>query len=267
MIADLWSLNPFRKSQLEDHFTVIHYHQPDPEPFSIHAKYLMNRFNVCPLSLLRDHYQTGVELPKNSLFVTMDDGWKNNYNLLPVVEELDFPVTIYLSTGLVGTDRKPGKKIVYDDYTLDDDLLKSITGDHVEPDEEVPEDLRVMLSKQEIKEMSRVIDFQSHGVNHHVSSAIPPELMEYELTESKRFIEELTGEDVFAFAFPYNVVSDEAYPLLKKHGYVLARAGTRRYTKTGTDPYKLNSIGTDPAWSIKQLKRVFNLAEIKTVFS
>lgn len=267
MLADMWSLNPFRGAQLKDHFTIIHYHQPDPNRFSVHVKYLNKMFNVRPLSLLRDHYIDGIELPRKTLFVTMDDGWKSNYHLLPLLEENNFPVTIFLSTGLVGTDRKPGKKVLYDDFRIDDDLLKLITGDHTETGIEVPEDQRIMLNEKEIKEMSGVFDFQSHGVNHHVSSAIPPELMEYELTESKRFIEELTGKDVFAFAFPYNVVSNDAYNLLKKHGFVLARAGTRRYNKIGVDPYKLNSIGGDPAWSIKQLQRAFYIAEMKTIFS
>lgn len=267
MVADIWSLNPFRNNQLKDHFTVIHYHKATPDRFSAHIRYLEKAFNVRPLSLLKEHYEKGVELPEKSLFVTFDDGWKSNYNLLPVIEENDFPVTIFLSTGLVGTGRKPGKKVIYDDFRIDEDLLKQITGDHTETVAEVSDEERIMLNRSEVKEMSRVFDFQSHGVNHHVSSAIPPELMEYELSESKRFIEDLTGKNVFAFAFPYNVVSNEAYRLLKKHGYVLARAGARRYTKVGEDPYKLNSIGTDPAWAVKQLKRAFHLAEMKTVFS
>lgn len=207
----------------------------------------------------------GVELPEKALFITFDDGWKSNYELLPVVEDHDFPATIFLSTGLVGTDRKPGKKVLYDDFRLDEDLLKLITGEHQEPVEDLPYEKRIMLSRDEVKEMSRVFDFQSHGVNHHVSSAIPLELLDYELRESKRFIEELTGKDVFAFAFPYNIVSENANELLSKHKYKLARAGTRRFTKKGSDPYRLNSIGIDPVWSIKQLKRAFHLAEFKTL--
>ena len=249
---------------MHDYFTVIHYHKATPEQFSVHIKYLENAFNVSPLSLLRDHYVKGVELPEKSLFVTFDDGWKSNYDLLPVIEENDFPVTIFLSTGLVGSDRKPRNKVIYDDYRVDEDLLRLITGEHEELAVEVPYDQRIMLSKREVEEMSGVIDFQSHGVNHHVSSAIPVDLMDYELRESKRFIEELTKREVFAFAFPYNVVSNEAYSLLKKRGYALARAGTRRYSKIGTDPFKINSIGMIPHWSTKQMRRALALAEFKT---
>ncbi len=91
--------------------------------------------------------------------------------------------------------------------------------------------------------------------------------MEYELRESKRFIHGLTGNEVYAFAFPYNEVSKTAYSLLEKNGYTLARAGTRRYNRIGVNAFKLNSIGFDAEWSLKQLKRVLSMAEMKTVFS
>jgi len=267
LLADIWSLNPFRENQFRNHFTIMHYHHPEPDHLETQIKYLKQAFNVLPLSYLRDHYVDGVELPEKALFVTFDDGWKSNYNLLPVVEKHDFPITIFLSTGLVGTDRKPGRKVIYDDFRKDEDLLKTIIGEKTQRSYEIPYDQRIMLNVDEIKEMSRFIDFQSHGVNHHVSPAIPTELMDYELRESKRFICELTGNEVYAFAFPYNEVSSGAYSLLEKNGYTLARAGTRRYNKLGVNPYKLNSIGADAEWSIKQLKRVLRLAEMKTVVS
>lgn len=250
---------------MRNYFTVIHYHTASPTQFSTHLTYLEQKFNIGPLSLLRDHYQKGTALPENSLFITFDDGWKSNYELLPVIEEHETPITIFLSTGLVGTDKKPGKKIIYDDFKLDENLLKLILDERTiaEPIQ-VPDDLRTMLNKDEIKEMSRVIDFQSHGVNHHVSSAIPVELMDYELRESKRFILKLTGKDVFAFAFPYNVISKDASNLLLKHGYTIARAGTRQNNYLGTDSFKIYSIGMVPTWSIKQLRRALNLAELKS---
>lgn len=267
MIADIWGLNPFRKSQFKEHFTIIHYHNPTSMAFEAHILYLKQAFNVLPLSNLKDHYEKGVELPVNSLFVTFDDGWKSNFHLLPIVEKNDFPITIFLSTGLVGTDRKPGRKAFHDDFTLDDDLLRLISGEKIEPPTNISDEQRTMLSSDEIKEMSCFIDFQSHGVNHHVSSVIPRALMDFELLESKRFIKELTGREVFAFAFPYNLVSEESYELLDKNGYTLARAGARQLNRIGGDSYKLNSIGIDAEWTIKQLKRVFHLAEIKTLIS
>ena len=115
--------------------------------------------------------------------------------------------------------------------------------------------------------MCYAVDFQSHGVNHHVSSAIPDEALDYELRESKRFIQDLTGKDVFVFAYPYNVVSDNANTLLKKHGYLFARAGARKYNKIGTNQYGLNSIGIVPTWSNRDLRKALLLAELKTLRS
>lgn len=263
VLADVWGYNPLRKKQMRDHFTFIHYHEATPTQLRAHLQYLEKEFELQPLSLLRDHYKEGVDLPENALFVTFDDGWKSNYELLPVIEENDFPVTIFLSTGLVGSDKKPGNKVLYDDFKLDENLLNLITGEQSEPIQ-VPDEKRTILSRDEIKEMSTLVDFQSHGVNHHVSSAIPDEQMDYELRESKQYIQELTGKDVYAFAFPYNVVSKDAFTLLSTHDYTIARAGTRRYNRIGTDSFNINSIGMVPTWTIKQLKRALHLAEFKT---
>jgi peptidoglycan/xylan/chitin deacetylase (PgdA/CDA1 family) len=265
VVADIWNYNPLRKKQMQDHFTVIHYHKATPTQFTAHLQYLEKKYDVHPLSLLRDHYSEGIELPKKALFITFDDGWKSNYDLLPIIEDYEYPITIFLSTGLVGTNTKPNKILHYENFELDADQLRLISGDLSVPEPvQAPYEQRIMLSRKEIEEMSRKVDFQSHGVNHHVSSAIPAELLDYELRESKRYIQKLTGKDVFAFAFPYNVMSKDAPYLLSKHGYTIARAGTRRYNEIGTDPYQINSIGMVPTWAIKQLERALNLAEIKT---
>ena len=257
---------PYRKHQMRDYYTIIHYHQVSPVQFRKHMQYLEKKYTLCRLDQLRDHYKDGTKLPHSPLFITFDDGWKSNYDLLPVIEELDYPITIFLSTGLVGTGKKPGKKILDDDFKLDENLLGLISGKINEtPPIQVSEDIRTMLSKGEIKEMSKHVDFQSHGVNHQVFSVLSKQLMEYELEESKHFIQELTGKDVFAFAFPYNVVSEEIYPLLIKHGYLIARAGARKYNKIGTSPYGVNSIGIPPHWTVKELRKSLLLAELKAL--
>lgn len=267
-IANIWGLNPFRRRLMNDYFTVIHYHQATKEHFATHLKYLSSNFNLCPLSQLRDHYVNGSNLPANSLFITFDDGWKSNYELLPIIENNEYPITIFLSTGFVDTNKKPGKKPILNDIYLEENFIPDISYGHApEGPNQVPDNLRKMLSSSEIKEMSKIVEFQSHGVNHHVSSIIPSKLMDFELEESKRFIQELTGKEVYAFAFPYNVVSKNVFDLLSKNGYTIARAGARKYNKIGINQYNINSIGILPHWSIKQLRTALLLAELKALRS
>ena len=204
------------------------------------------------------------------MFINFDDGWKSNYELLPIIEECGYPVTIFLSTGLIGTDKTPDPRIFNDDFKLDDPRQSLITDEpnaknRITPS--VSEEQRTMLNIGEIQEMSKHVDFQSHGVNHHGSSAISMEMLESELVESKKYIQDLLGNEVYAFAFPYNVITENALVLFKIHGYVLARAVARKLNSPGTYPFTLNSIGIEPHWSVKQLKKALLLAELKTLRS
>jgi len=255
---------------MKDYFTIIHYHQTTPEQFSSHLAFLENNYNLTPFTQLKDHYLSGADLPDNSLFITFDDGWKSNYELLPIIEERGYPVTIFLSTGLIGTDKTPGPRIFDDEFLLDDTLLSLITDESNAMNRNTPsvsEEQRTMLNIGEIQEMSKHVDFQSHGVNHHVSSAITLEMLDLELAGSKKYIQDFLGNEVYAFAFPYNVVSENAFDLFKKHGYILARAGARKLNNSGEYPFTLNSIGIEPQWSIQELRKALLLAELKTLRS
>ncbi len=255
---------------MKDYLTIIHYHQTTPEQFSAHLPFLEKNYNLTPFKQLKDHYLSGSEIPDNSLFVTLDDGWKSNYELLPIIEERGYPVTIFLSTGFIGTDKTPGPRIFDDDFKLDDPRLSLITDEPNAKSRITPsasEEQRTMLNIGEIQEMSKHVDFQSHGVNHHVSSAISMEMLESELVESKKYIQDLLGNEVYAFAFPYNVITENAFALFKKHGYLLARTGARKLNSPDTYPFTLNSIGIEPHWSVKQLKKALLLAELKTLRS
>ena len=45
-------------------------------------------------------------IPQKNLVITFDDGWKGNYNLLGVIKEFNIPVTIYLSSRIINTNRR-----------------------------------------------------------------------------------------------------------------------------------------------------------------
>jgi len=104
-IADLW-----RGSSDAPYYTVLNYHEITPELFHEHIIYLKNVYNLCDLSLLRDHYINNTPLPDNPCFITFDDGWRSNFDLLPIIKEKDVPVTIFLATGYTGTLDSPGTR-------------------------------------------------------------------------------------------------------------------------------------------------------------
>lgn len=73
--------------------------------FRSHLEYLKNTYEVIPLQELVDRVQNRQEI-RNCCAITLDDGWLDNYvNAFPIIRELNLPVTIFLATEFIGTDR------------------------------------------------------------------------------------------------------------------------------------------------------------------
>ncbi len=253
-LLGLGVFNPVRAYVKRNWFTFIMYHRVDPVLFEKHVAYLNTHYNITDLVCLQDFYENGASLPRNALFITLDDGWRSNYDLLPILEEKNLPVTIFLTTGLIGTTKKPAPIIDYYEKPVEE--IKDVYPSESE---------RTMLSVDEIKEMNTLVNFQAHGVNHHLSTYLSDEQLKSELMESKNTIEGITGKPVYAFAYPYNRAGEKEAKVVKSCGFVLARKGGRIMNNPYTDRFLLNCIGIAETCSLNDLKKKMFRAELKTI--
>jgi peptidoglycan/xylan/chitin deacetylase (PgdA/CDA1 family) len=256
LAVKIWGkITPLRNYMIKNWFTIILYHKIKPDLFENHVKYLEKHYTITDLDNLLNYYKSGVPLPPKSLFITFDDGWKSNYELLSVIERNKVHVTIFLTLDLVGTNKKPVPISNYLDIDIDATSIKYPEEPH-----------RTMLTIEEIKEMSKIINFQSHGVTHHLSTILTEEQFKSELSESKKSIEQMTGKPVYAFAYPYNRVNEKMAQIIESCGYVFARAGGRTMNNSNTNRYFLNCIGIEETSTITELKKTLLKAELKTLF-
>ncbi|MBI4847301.1 MAG: polysaccharide deacetylase family protein [Nitrospirae bacterium] len=73
--------------------------------FDRQMKFLSRHFNVMNLSKLAEHYETG-KLPKNTVVVTFDDGYKDNYaKAYPILKKHRLPATIFLTSDYISTKK------------------------------------------------------------------------------------------------------------------------------------------------------------------
>jgi len=127
-----------------------------------------NNYNILSLKQLIELMKTKYKIPQKTLVITFDDGYEDNYTTaFPILKKHNFPATIFLTTGRLGSDN--------------------------------------YMNWDEIREMhnSGLIDFEPHTMNHPKLSQISTEVAEREMKESKLEIESKLSKKCEFFAYPF----------------------------------------------------------------
>lgn len=135
--------------------------------------------------------------------VVFDDGYKSVAKyVVPIFTRLKIPFTVFISTGFV-----------------DSDSLE-------------------FLSKDDIVEMARLsrVKIGSHGVNHIPLVDCSDRQLEYELKESKRFLEELINQPVLTFSYPFGSFDSRVRKSAQESGYELAVGSCYDINRMDRDP-------------------------------
>lgn len=224
---------------IEVHPTVTH----RIDDFNREIRFLKNNFDVVSLDQVVNQLKSGEKFKKPTVAITVDDGFKDNYDLLfPVLRKYKATVTIFLTTGVIGTQKrlwvgrleKKFLETVRKEIRLDGifkgvnfdissikkrrkvylqvvSRLKNIdTGERdrylqmIEKKLGTPRyDTPTMLNWDQIREMHRAnIHFGAHTVNHPILTNIPLEEGKKEILDSKLKIEQELGQPIRHFAFP-----------------------------------------------------------------
>ena len=166
-----------------------------PQSFTGQMAYLSELgYHAVTLDDVREELLGRRSLPRRSVAITFDDGGADNYcNALPLLCRHGFRATVFLVAGKIGMDRdQPGW----------------------------PEAARRYLSEDEIAEMGRCgIVFGSHTLTHVRLQKVEPEQCDYELTESRKRIEEITGGRVGWLSYPFGNFSRRVIKSAKQAGY------------------------------------------------
>lgn len=187
----------------------LYYHAPIVSGFEKMIKYWQKRgYRFISVEEVRTIIQTKKDFKEKLAFISLDDGWHQNIDLLPIIEKYNVPVCIFVSTQpiiegnfwweYVGKVRdKQGvnqfKLLPYEEfYKQLEEIKKGIS---------IP---RSAMTVDEVKEISRhpLISIQAHTVNHPILTSVPDDVLEMEIRDCKRILEEWTGETIFAFSYP-----------------------------------------------------------------
>jgi peptidoglycan/xylan/chitin deacetylase (PgdA/CDA1 family) len=252
------SLAPLVSRRLlqRERVTVVVYHDPDPVRFERHLTVLQSRYAIIDLRAYIESVRNGTvgRLPRRSLIVTLDDGHRRNRDLLPVLERLGVPVTIFVCSSIVGTDRRYWFKHVDDSGPLKR-MSDAARLEHLRERGFVDTDgNREALSDTEIRQMcGPLVDFQSHTLTHPILPQCDAAKARAEIAESRHALRSRYGFDIYAFAYPNGDYSRREMALVHEAGYLCAVTTKPGFNDSDTDPFQLKRIVIDDHDGIDEL--------------
>ncbi|MBI3582692.1 MAG: polysaccharide deacetylase family protein [Nitrospinae bacterium] len=164
------------------------------EMFDKQMAYLKeNNYNVITLREFFDFVSYKRRPPKNSIVITIDDGWKNAKIIAaPILKKYGFKATLFVYTDLI----KPSK------ITLTWDDIKEMLNDGV---------IEVQSHTRFHTDLSKTKDSESETAYN--------QRLEKEIGESQKIIEQKLGVRPTFLAYPFGTFNDTAIEILKKYQY------------------------------------------------
>lgn len=226
----LWGRTPtgLRRKGRVMSASVLMYHSLDdcgsvistaPRDFQRQMEMLhQGEYNVISFGQLASSLRQGRPLPGKSVVITFDDGFSSVYTVAaPVLEQYGFPATVFLVAGYCGKTN---------DWPSQPPGLPSMS----------------LMTWSQVQELDRQgFEVGAHTCTHPRLDLVADDELEYELVESKAFIEDKLGHSVELFSYPYGRVSQSSAAMVQQTylGACTTRLGP---VKDKSDPWAIQRI-------------------------
>lgn len=189
-------------------------------------KYYSSKYNVIGLNdfIEASKNKDFKKIPPKALIITIDDGYNENYELLPLIKKYKLPITIFLTAGIVNTKRHFWFDLTHPKYPKI--KLKNVSNqkrlevlNEIGFDQEKEFEKAVALNKDQINEMKPYVNFQAHTMFHPILPSCSDSEAEKEIAESKQLLEEDFSLNINSLAFPNGNYSERDIKIAKRNGY------------------------------------------------
>ena len=200
------------------------------EQFAGHMAFLHeNGFHTASLQELDDFLNRNVPLPKKSVVITFDDGYRSNLEYAyPIMKQYGFRGAIFL----IGSTSSRQQK----DFSPEglQHISFSITGDYAD-----------------------VFEFGSHTYDLHAQIAGGPAMYKasYAAIEEDFRMMRLTHATAY-IAYPYGAHNGSLLKVMKNEGYALGFTVEPGYVNGKTHPYKIPRFGMRQNTSLEDFKKI-----------
>jgi peptidoglycan/xylan/chitin deacetylase (PgdA/CDA1 family) len=237
----------------EDVITTVVFHNPNKKLFEDVIMWLKrNGYAFISTDRLIKVLKKEITCPRGAVWISLDDGWRENiHNVIPAAVQHNIPITIFVCTEAVEKGTFWWRKIVQSRNLLPVEFrdAKSIREQPDNIRRQIIDSIdhssltfpREAMTVEDIKNISTVpqVTIGAHTVTHPILPNCTDVQIEYELTESKRKLEEWTGKSVTAFAYPNGSFNGRERRSLEEYGYDLAATTESQFSHSDSDRYLL----------------------------
>lgn len=203
---------------------------------------------------------------KPAVMITIDDGWADNFQFgLPLLREHQTAASLFVVTGLIGTDRTFWIEQLYAAHHAQQDVLRERLHMHHASLPEVIETLKRigreerkvllngivdeakpcsstdrMLTWEQVRELENDgVTIGSHTVTHPLLTHESAEKVAYELAESKEHLQMRLGAGPRDFAYPNGDFNTDVTAAVRAQGYRRAFTTEARWASENDDPFAI----------------------------
>jgi len=213
--------------------------EPDASLFEFQMRFIARHFNVLPLTDAAELLASD-KLPVQTACITFDDGYANNYHVaLPILQRLEIPATVFVTTGLLGngsmfndtiiesirvcpelqldlsslnlgildlgddTRRAAAVQSIIHQLKYDPHKVRSEKAQRIAELAGLDGSSRIMMTDGEVQKLHAAgIEIGAHTVNHPILTNLSAQQAQDEINSSFAYLRDLTGEPPHAFAYP-----------------------------------------------------------------
>lgn len=237
----------------------IYFHNPKPESFERIIKWAVKRkYEFIDLPQLLDYVEGKTQLKEKYLYVSFDDAWKGNLDLIPVIEKYKLPITIFSPVEPLYSGNYWWEYVeaFYKQETfVNIQKFKTLSEKEAQKQlAQIKQNVTLKRSSMYVEELNaisqnKLIDIQSHSYNHPILTNLSLDSLDFELKESKKLLSQLLNKDVYAFSYPNGTLNEREINAVKQY-YRCAFTTKSGDPEFNSNPYLIKRIAlTNDYWS------------------
>ncbi len=249
----------FRELIQRNKVTILMFHDIDKNNATFAFAFLKKHYHIINLEDYLEARQTGILLPKKALIITFDDGHVGNYQLLPIIRQLQIPITIFLCSDIIDSHRhfwfKHCKELLPERERMkklsNSQRLEALKKYNFYQTQEY--DDTQALSYEQIVEMSPWVNFQSHTCFHPILTQCDDETAQAEISLSKQHLEDKYSFNINTISYPNGDYSARDIRFAQESGYTCGITVDFGFNDLHSDLFRLKRISVNDGRTLDEL--------------